>query len=372
MDQREIARLRLRNQRVAGARLKSAEEVVGRLGAVQSQEYSLARWSVGMRTVGLQELEVERAVADGRILRTHILRPTWHFVLPADIRPMMRLTARRVNVLTQRRNEQLGLDSRERARAYDLIVAALSGGRHLTRRELGAAIERGGISVDGQRLAYIVIGAEVELLVCSGAPKGSWQTYALLDERVPLRPDEGAFDSDRALADLTRRYFTSHGPATVGDFTWWSSLSTADARRGIAANGSALEPLEVGGATYWWAGDQGTDHPDDPSPTVHLMQGFDEYIVGYRSPRTEINLAGLAPPGALSRPPFLHAVLLDGQLIGWWRRVTRKEGLGVETRLLRELGTREKSALVSAVERYASFIDRPVTLPNAQETASHH
>ena len=348
MDLADVARLRLRNQHISAARLKSPEEVVGWLGAVQSQEYALGRWSVGMRS-GSREQAVERAIASGAILRTHVLRPTWHFILPRDIRPVMRLTAPRVRVHNARRNEQLGLDGRQISRAFELIVEALSGGRHLTRQELGEAIVRGGINVDGQRLAYIVIGTEMELLVASGEPRGAKQTYALLPAT------DAPFDEDAALADLTRRYFTSHGPATITDFTWWSSLAVADARRGLAANESSLERITIDDRDHWWAGDTATG-PDDRSPTVHLLQAYDEYVVGYRSPRTAITLDGLTPASALSRPPWLHGVFLDGQLIGWWRRLAVKGDFRVETRLLRDLTTREQSALQQAVDRYSDFI----------------
>jgi hypothetical protein len=147
----------------------------------------------------------------------------------------------------------------------------------------------------------------------------------------------------------------------VGDFTWWSSLTVNDARRGIVANGSALEKLTVEGTDYWWADDT-ADAPDDQSPTIHLLQGYDEYVVGHRAPRDPINVARLTGPSALSRPPFLHAMVLDGQLIGSWRRVPEKEGFAVEIKLLRRLGTREKSALKSAVEAYAGFVGRPVSI----------
>ncbi|MEP7158212.1 MAG: winged helix DNA-binding domain-containing protein [Chloroflexota bacterium] len=352
--------MRLRNQRLAGDKFGSAEDVVGWLGAVQSQEYPLARWSVGMRTGGLKERHVETAVAEGRILRTHVLRPTWHFILPRDIRWVMRLTAPRI-VAVARRQVQLGLEAQQMARSFDLITDALAGGEHLTRRELGAAIARGGISIDGQRLAFIVMGAENELLVASGKPKGASQTYALLDKIAPERRTAAPFDREQAAADLAKRYFTGHGPATVGDFTWWSSLTVGDARRGIAANGSTLKKMTVEGTDFWWAGDT-ADGPDDRSPTIHLLQGYDEYIVAHRAPRDPINVERLATHAAMSRPPFLHATVLDGQALGFWRRVPDGDRYKVETKLLREIGTREKSALEAAVERYSAFVERPVRL----------
>jgi hypothetical protein len=351
----DIARLRLRVQRltIGSARFATPEQVVGWLGAVQSQEYALAKWSVGMRMAGrggkpASESSVESAVAEGRILRTHVLRPTWHFVLPRDIHSWMRLTAARWSPMLARRHGQLGLDARQIARALDAIAQALARGRQLTRPELGAAIEQAGVTVDGQRLAFIVMAAETELIVASGAHRGSAPTYA------PLPAAAAPFDRDAALAELTLRYFTSHGPATIGDFTWWSTLTVADARRGIAAN-PTLERLTVDGTDYWWAPDSAAG-PSDPSPTAHLLQAFDEYVVGYRSPRTPINLGAHGPHTALNRPSWLHSFFLDGQLTGWWRRKVTKSGLAIETAPLRDMGTREKSALQGAIDRYLDFV----------------
>lgn len=341
----DIARLRLRIQRLrlAGHKFASPEEVVGWLGVVQSQEYGLAKWSVGMRLAGPKSAEsaVEAALASGAILRTHILRPTWHYVLPRDIHWMMQLTAPRWAQVLMRRNTQLGLSPRDVERALDLLREALAGGAQLSRRELGAAIERGGISVEGQRLAFIVMAAETSLVVASGGG----QSYALLPAHA------APFDRDRALAELTLRYFTSHGPATARDFTWWSSLTVADARRGLAANPSLVK-LTVDGTDYHWAGDS-TGGPDDPSPTAHLLQGFDEYIVGYASPRAPINLAGHGPHTALNTPSWLNAFVIDGQLAGWWRRAKG----GVETKPLRALSRPEQHALDAAVGRYSAFVE---------------
>jgi hypothetical protein len=253
---------------------------------------------------------------------------------------MMRLTAPRWAPTLERRNTQLGLAPRDLGRAFDLIRGALAGGAHLTRRELGAAISHGGISVDGQRLAFIVMAAETELLVASG----SGQNYALLPS------DPAPFDRDTALAELALRYFTSHGPATVGDFTWWSSLTVADARRGLAAN-PGLEKLTVDGTDYYWAGDT-TSGAHDPTPTAHLLQGFDEYVVGYRSPRTPINLGSHGPHTVLSTPSWLNGYFIEGQLCGWWRR----SAAGIETRPLRPLTRAEQRALDAAIGRYEDFI----------------
>jgi hypothetical protein len=349
----DVARLRLRVQRLtlSGAKFAQPEDVVSWLGAVQSQEYALARWSVGQRLQreNASESAVESAIAAGRILRTHILRPTWHFVLPRDIHAMMRLTAPRWAPVVARRLSQEGVSQADCRRALDSIRSALAGGKHLTRPELGAAITRDGVPVAGARLTFVVMAAETELVIASGASRGIAPTYALLP------PDSAPFERDAALADLTLRYFTSHGPATIADFTWWSTLTVADARRGLAAN-PGLEKVTVEDTDYWWAGDRTDAGADDRSPTFHLLQGFDEYVVGYRSPRTPINLHRLGPHTALNTPSWLNGVFLDGQLIGWWRRVAAKTGRSVETSLLRELKPRERSALQTAIDRYLGFV----------------
>jgi hypothetical protein len=359
LDLREIARLRQRNQRLSGSKLKTAEEVVGWLGAVQSQEYALAKWSLGERTTDLTDSTVDNVLREGRILRTHILRPTWHFVLPADIRWMMKLTAPRIAAQIGRSAYPMP-DAKLLGRAFEVVIAALSGGRRLTRAQISKLLIERGLAATDLDTVPVFIRAELDLVIASGGLEGKVQTYALVDERA-LKLE--TFDRDRALAELTRRYFTSHGPATVPDFTWWSSLTAADARRGIEMNGAALERLDAYGTAHWWAGRTSDSvAPDDPPPVVHLLQGYDEYIVGYRSPRSAINVSGVAGATALSRPPFLHAIVLDTQVVGWWRRPMRKDRAVIETRLLIDLDDRQRGALQAAVDRYSRFLELPVEL----------
>jgi hypothetical protein len=363
-DLLEVARLRLRNQRVTGEHLKTHAEVVAWLGCVQSQEISLAKWSLGIRLAGTpHDADVDAALSSGEIIRTHILRPTWHYVAPADIRWIMRLTAPRVLAASAGRMRQLGLDDKQIARAGDVMARALEGNKQSTRLELQAALEHAGLNPEGQRVAYIVMAAEKALLLGSGPVRDGKQTYALLDEWVPpTAADREPFDRDAALARLTLRYFTSHGPATIGDFVWWSSLTTADTKRGIEMNGSAVEELDVAGERFWWAGDRGGSADPPVSPTVRLMQAYDEYVVAYKSPRTPINVAGLASPAVLQRPPFYHAIFVDTQLVGFWRRLTAKQGFTIDRVMLRDLNSAEQSALEAEVGRYSDFVERPVTL----------
>src|SRR5262245_302167 len=213
----DIARTRLRNQRLIGKPFATPEEVVGWLGAVQAQDYAGAKWAVAQRTAGCSDADVEQACRDGRILRTHVLRPTWHLVLPEDIRWMLALSAPRIRAAMAFYDRRLGLTDAVCARSAAALAAALRGGNHLTRGELARVLAAAGIPAAGQRLGHLMVRAEIDGVICSGATRGKQSTYALLDERAPAAKPRGR---DDALAELAGRYFASHGPALPQDFAW--------------------------------------------------------------------------------------------------------------------------------------------------------
>ena len=246
----DIAQQRLANQGLASPSFDAPADVVSWLGAVQAQDYYGAKWAVGQRMREATDDAIEAAFTEGAILRTHVLRPTWHFVAPADIRWMLRLTAPRVNTTIGSYYRKLGLDDTVFRRANKALTRALRGGRPLTRDTLRRAVDRGGVVTDGVRFGFILLRAELDGVICSGPREGKQFTWALLDERVPETP---ALARDEALAELTRRYFTSRGPATVQDFVWWSGLTAADARAGVAMVRPRLDQDVIDGKTYWRA-----------------------------------------------------------------------------------------------------------------------
>jgi hypothetical protein len=355
MDKQDIPHWRLRNLRLEGDPLAGPEDAVGWLCAVQSQDFGPAKWSLAQRTGGLGDAAVERAFADGAILRTHVLRPTWHFVLPADIRWLLELTAPRVHALNAYYYRQLGLDEDVLQRSGALLADALRGGVHLTRKQLAATLERGGIALGGFRLGYLLMHAELGGVVCSGAPSGRQQTYALLEERAPRAEPR---TRDQALAELTLRYYTSHGPATVRDFGWWSSLTAADIRKGLELVGSRLQHEVVDGVAYWFAGSAPATRP--ASPTVHLLQGYDEYVVGYSQSKPLLNLAGRTL--IQDRPVFNGVAILDGQVAGHWKRTVNRDTVAFEVALYEPFDDAQAKALQAAADRQGDFLGLPATV----------
>jgi hypothetical protein len=285
------------------------------------------------------------------------MRPTWHFVTPADIRWMQALTRTRVDAISAYQYRQLELDDVVFARSNALIRAALEGGRHLTRTELGKALENGGIVATGLRLAYLMLRAELDAVICSGPRRGKQFTYALVDERAPAAR---ILERTEALAELARRYFTSHGPATVRDFAWWSGLTVADAKAGLEMVQSCFTSEVENGKTFWSA--PATVPLKLKSPAVHLLPNYDEQLIGFkdRAPTMHESVRGRVQ----SVIPALtaHIITSNGVVVGGWRRTIEKKNVTIRTKLIVSLNAAEKASLQSAAEDYGRFVGLPVTL----------
>ena len=351
----DIAWARLRNQRLIGTRCATPESAVSWMGAVQAQEYVEAQWGLALRTRRSTRDAIEQAATDGSILRTHVLRPTWHFVAPADIRWMLSLTGPCVSKRMAPYNRQLELDARAFRKSETVIARALRGGTSLTRQELRTALERGGIDVaSGQRLAHLVMQAELDGVICSGPRRGKQFTYMLLDGRVPSSPTRSRDDS---LAELARRYFTSHGPAQLRDFAWWSGLPVGDARAGLAMSEPHLIRHEAAGATYWAASVTGARR--HASPQAWLLPMYDEYLIAYKDRSAAFDRRRLTRTWPDS---FSAAVVVDGLVVGAWRRTFPRNRLTVTVTALVRLTGREASAIEDAAHAYAGFIDAGLEL----------
>jgi len=354
----DITARRLRAQGLTGKPFASPVDAVRWLGAVQSQDYAGAKWALGQRTRASTDAAIDRVFDEGAILRTHVMRPTWHFVAPEDVGWLLDLTAPRIRRGLVARYRELGIDAKQSVRAAAVFAAALAGGRHLTRTELGRVLTAAGISPEGQRLPHLLIGAELDKVIVSGPRRGKQFTYALFEERAPKARE---VERSQALAELTSRYFRSHGPAQIQDFTWWSGLTTAEARMGIELAGAALGHRVIEGKDYWYAAAaaalRGT------APVAHLLPNFDEYTVGYRDRSALLPAGGRFDPSLFSFGSILsNVVTIDGIVRGAWRRSSARGGLLIEMRLSERLAARETAAVQEAIRRMACFLGRPVKL----------
>jgi Winged helix DNA-binding domain len=342
-----IIERRLHGLLLRGEGMASPGQVVGHLTALQAQEHPHARWSVAQRMAGTPDgSAVDAAFADGRYIRTHVLRPTWHYVTATDLRWLMAISGPRVDAACTRQFEAVGLDARTLARANELIGESVGSGPR-TRRELAAVVEKEGISTAGLRSTFVLLHAELSGVVCSGPMRGKQHTYASFDQRAGL---EAGPQGDEALGQLAWRYFSTRGPATVRDFSWWSGLSARDSRLGLELAQSRLLTREVDGRAFWFAE---ADVPRTRKPRVDLVQCYDEVIISYSQSRDVMQTTHTQFPFLSRTGGFFNVVLLDGKLLGHWRTVPRRPL--VEVRTDKGLDVQEQSALDRAVERYRRF-----------------
>jgi hypothetical protein len=357
MTSLDIIGLRLHNQQISHPVFETPTQVVSWLGAVQAQDYMSAKWAVGLRMKHASDEALDRALADGSIIRTHVMRPTWHFVSPADVRWMLDLTASQINAAMSYNFRRLGLTEAVFKRSNSALAKALTGGKQLTRLELVAILKRQGIRTDNLGFLHILLRAEIDRVICSGGRRGKQFTYALLDERVPHAP---RLKRDEALAELALRYFTSHGPATVQDFAWWSGLTVADGRTAFGILRSRLIYEEFGGQAYWFAASK---PPGGKVPrSAWLLPNFDEYMVGYSDRTALIDPGHTKKLDGFASALLNNSLVIDGRIVGTWKRTFKKDAVLIELKLfasLKKAGTKE---LDSAIKRYADFLGLPAVV----------
>jgi hypothetical protein len=328
MNRSELIFKRLQNQRLSASKLADPAEVVRWLGAVQAQDFNAAKWALALRMSKATNAAIDDAFNKGQILRAHVMRPTWHFVAPEDIRWLLQLTAPRVNLRAGPNYRKFELDAALFKRSNRIFTKALEGGKYLTRAALKSILDANKINVtDPVRLAHILLRAELDAVICSGPRIGKQFTYALLEERASATK---TFNRDEALAELTQRYFRSHGPATLQDFVWWSGLTVEDAKRGIAQVGNPRSA-----------------RTKQSSPNLaHLLPAFDEYFVAYKDRQI---VAGSLSTWDVLGPTFI----INGIAAGTWKRTD--SGI-VEFNASRTLNKQESLALKKATDRYLTFL----------------
>lgn len=344
LTDRDIALWRLHSQRLA-APVDGAEQVVRSLLAVQAENPSQSAWAVATRTKEPNQGDLVGLLASGDVLRTHVLRPTWHYVHAEDALWLIEVTRDRVLPTI---DQQLVPVKDRMAALTDAVLEALAESPDRTRAELADALAQRGHTLTGMQLMLLAGHLELHALICSGAPRDGEHTYALFADRVrtPRR-----LERDEALAELALRYFTSHGPATERDLAYWATLTLTDVRRGLAGAADRLDSFEHDGRTYWHAPGE---PPESAAPRGHLLQVLDEMYRGYQDSRWALDADGLAARG---RETAIGMALVDGQLVAGMKRAVTTRAVTFELRKLRPLDSGEEDAIQDAATRYARYLE---------------
>jgi len=330
--------------------------VVRWLGAVQAQDYLGSLWAIGLRMQNATEEAVEQAIADRTIIRTWPMRGTLHFVAAADVRWMLTLLTPRIIANSRWRLKQLELDHSVFARSRKTLMRALRGGKQLSRNVMYKALEAAGITTVAGRGLHILWQLAQEGFICFGARQAKHPTFALLDEWAPAAK---AKERDAALAELASRYFSSHGPATLQDFSWWSGLTMADARHALEMAKSHLVQEVVKGRTYWLSSSVRT--AKDGQPTAHVLPAYDEYTVAYKD-RSAVLDPLHAKRASTGNGIFNPIIVIHGDVVGTWKRTLEKGSVVITPNLFTSLTKADRHALVMAAGQYGEFLKARVSL----------
>ena len=353
MTIKDIAHSRLVSQQIEMPSFKNPGQLVGWMGAMQAQDYLMAKWAIGVRLPNATSRQIEAAIDKGEIIRTHVMRPTWHFIAAADIYWLLELTAPGIRAQMKSHDKALELTESIYKKANGIISKALANKQHLTRPELMAKLEKAKIVTNEYRSGHIMLRAELDGIVCSGATMENKQTYALLPDRVPKTK---ILNREEALKELAQRYFLSHCPATIADFTWWSGLPAKDATHALELIKDKLVSEKIGTSNYWL--------PNSFSITkkksgTHLLPAFDEFLISYKDRSASLQLEH--QPKAFSKNGIFYPVIVsNGQVQGLWKRTFKKDKVIIVPDFLKAPSATAKKQFEKAAKLYGKFLDKKV------------
>jgi hypothetical protein len=355
MDNAFISQQRLINQKICNPDLKTAREIASRLGALQAQDYIMSKWALGLRTYNSTEESITQEINSGGIIRTHVLRPTWHIVSSEDVYWLIELSAPQIMVAMSYRDRKLELTKDLLNKAYKILINAMEGNKHRTREELMDELKRAGFRLDENRASHIFMRAEIEGLICSGRQIKNKPSFSLLEEWVPVKNKMA--DREAALHELGKRYFGTRGPATVRDFSWWSGLSLNDSRLALELNKPNLVSRSLEGQTYWFPESASTRQE---KLNNFLLPSYDEFLISYRD-RSAILQVYENGRVVSKNGIFYPTIVLNGKVAGIWKRSIKKD-LAVleldpfeyETGLIKIIG--------ESIAKYSGFIKKEVRI----------
>ena len=351
MNTTDIKATRLVSQQIAASQFKSPKDLVSWMGALQAQDYNMAKWAIGLRVPKATVKTVEKAVDRGEIIRTHVMRPTWHFVAAEDLHWMLELTGPKILRSMKGRNKQLGLTDAIFKKSNKLLEKLLLAHKHLTRDELVTELKKAKLPLDEQRSSHLLVHAELNGLICSGAHKKGLPTFTLLHDWVPKKT---SLHREEALAKLAQKYFNSHCPATVQDFCWWSGLTLNEARQAVEMIKTDLITEKDGSQTWYLANTFSS--PPKTEKSAWLLPAFDEFLISYKD-RTNILAVKHHNKAFSNNGIFWPLMLVNGTIAGLWKRSIVKDKVVIATDFFRRAGKTEKQLIEKAAQRFGQFLD---------------
>jgi hypothetical protein len=352
MSLKDVANSRLVNQHIVDCQYSTAKDIVAWMGAMQAQDYLMAKWAIGLRLADSTDQQIENAVDSGEIIRTHVMRPTWHFVSAEDVYWMLDLSASQIWASLKSRHKQLELSPTLITKCNDLIEKTLEKRRNLTRQELLQVLTQARIRTNDNRLSHILLCAELDGIVCSGEIKNNRQTYALLAVRVPHKKNR---TRDESLAELARRYFTSHGPASLADFIWWSGLPAALARHALESVKSNINSEIINSRTYWFTDFSSNFQSNKKS--LYLLPAYDEFLIGYKNRGAALSATN-NKKAVSTNGIFYPIIVIEGLVQGTWKRTILKEKVLIQANLFQSPARATKNRLEKNTVVLGRFLNK--------------
>lgn len=356
MTYQEISHHRLVSQKLYKTSPISPKEIVKHMGAMQAQDYSMAKWAIGSRC-DATEAAIEEAINSAEIIRTHILRPTWHFVSADDIYWMLDVSAPQVKKFTASAGKKYGYDAKKLDQTNSKIEKLLAGNNHLTRDEIMQELGIKKTSSVDFLSAAIMMNAELDGLVCNGRMKGKQITYALLEERVS-KP-KSKLTKEEGLAKLALKYFVSHGPASLLDFSWWSGFPPTICKQTINAIELQLNSMEIDGQIYWFGNDSSDENNFRES--VHFLPAFDEILISYKTREASI-LVEHQSKTFTNNGIFKPIILENSKVIGTWKRTIAKDHAKIETQFFNETESHKKAILFEGIKAFENYLGTKIVI----------
>jgi hypothetical protein len=351
-----ISKTRLISQKIASTEFKTPSEIVGWMGAMQAQDYAMAKWAIGVRLTDPTEKIIDSPIDKGEILRIHVLRPTWHFVSADDIYWMLQLSAPKIKSSLRSRHSQLELTESVISKTRSIIEKTLSKEISLTRDELANEFLKAGLRTDENRLSHILFRSELDGIICSGPIKRNKLTYALLQERVPVKKE---LSKDESLAELARRYFNSRCPATLEDFIWWSNLTNKDARKALEMIKSDFFQETTGSIKYLFP--NSFSKPTLEKISIALLPAYDEFLISYRDRSS--SLSGVNNKRTVSdNGIFYPTIVINGQVAGIWKRTFKKNKIIVTSVFFKPPDDSVIRKLTGKVRDFGRFLEKETEL----------